>query len=130
MRILVSLESDYRAYRDVLAVGIRILRPRSEVEIADAQVLEEEVERFKPVMLICSRPKPVDSGVWPAWVELSVDPTQPTKASVGGRYFERINPALDELLGTIDEVEQLDNRKHASLQTTKGTGRSVNRRRS
>ncbi len=40
----MSLESDYRAYRDVLAVGIRILRPRIEVEIADSQVLEEEVE--------------------------------------------------------------------------------------
>ena len=107
VRILVALEGDYRAYRDVLAVGIRILSPRSEVETADLEALEGEVKRFKPQVLICSRPKPVDSGVWPSWVELSMDPTLPTKVSVGGRYFERVNPTLQELLAIIDEVEQL-----------------------
>ncbi len=103
----MAFEGDYRAYRDVLAVGIRILRPRAEVETADLEALEEEVRRFEPQMLICSRPKPMDSGIWPAWVELSLEPTRPTKISIGGRYFERTNPALEELLGVIDEAEQL-----------------------
>ncbi|MDQ3910615.1 MAG: hypothetical protein M3305_02290 [Actinomycetota bacterium] len=94
------------------------------------QTLEAEVKRFKPEVLICIRPKPVNSGVWPAWVELYVDPNRPTKVSVGGRYFERINPTLDELLGIIDKAEQFANRKHANLQTPTGTGKSVNRRRS
>ncbi len=107
IRILVAFEGDYRAYRDMLAVGIRILRPCSEVETTDLEALEEEVKRFEPQVLICSQPKPADSGVWVAWVELSVDPTRPTKLSVGGRHFERTNPTLEELLGIIDEAEQL-----------------------
>ena len=107
IRILVVFEGDYRAYRDVLAVGIRILRPRVEVETADLEALEEEVARFEPQVLICSRTEPVDSGGWAAWVELSVDPTRPTRVSVGGRHYERTNPTLEELLGIIDEAEQL-----------------------
>lgn len=100
-------EDAHRAYRDVLAAGIRILRPRAEVETAELEVLEEEIARFEPQVLICSRPEPVDSGGWAAWVELSVDPTRPTRVSVGGRYSGRTNPTLEELLGMMDEAEQL-----------------------
>ena len=107
IRILVVFEGDYRAYRDVLAVGIRILRPRVEVETADLEALEEEVAHFEPQVLICSRPEPVDSGGWAGWVEIPVDPTRPAKVSVGGRYSELPNPTLEELLGIIDEIEQL-----------------------
>jgi hypothetical protein len=49
----------------------------------------------------------VDSGGWDTWVELSVDPTLPTKVSAGGRCYERTNPTLEELLGVLDEIEQL-----------------------
>jgi hypothetical protein len=107
IRILVVFEGDYRVYRDVLAVGIRILRPHVEVETADLEALEKEVARFEPQVLICSRPEPADSGSWAAWVEISLDPTLRARVSVGGRYSERPNPTLEELLGMIDEVEQL-----------------------
>ena len=60
-RILVVFEGDYRAYRDVLAAGIRILRPHVEVETSELEALEEEVARIKPQVLICSLPEPVDS---------------------------------------------------------------------
>jgi hypothetical protein len=102
----VAFESDYRAYRDMLAVGIRILRPRSEVETANLETVEEEVKRFEPQVLICSLPEPVDSGDWAAWVELSMDPTRPTRISIGGRYCEWTNPTLEDLLGIIDKVEE------------------------
>ena len=42
-----------------------------------------------------------------AWVELSVDPTRPSKICVGGRYSESTNPTLEVLLAVIDEVEEL-----------------------
>ena len=103
----MAFEGDYRAYRDVLAVGIRILRPHAEVQTVDLEALEEEVERFEPQVLICSRPEPIDSGDWLAWVYLPVDPSNPTKVSVGGRHFERTNLTLEELLVMIDEVEEL-----------------------
>ena len=100
-------EGDYRAYRDVLAAGIRILRPRAEVETADLEELEEEVVRFEPQVLICNQPEPVYSGGWAVWIEIPVDPTRRTKVSVGGSYSERPNLTLEELLGMIDEIEQV-----------------------
>ena len=107
MRILVAFGDDYRTYRDVIAAGISILRPRVEVETASLETLAEEVERLDPHLVICSRPNTVDAGGVPAWVELSIDPTLPAKISVGGRYSERTNPTLEVLLTVIDEVEEL-----------------------
>ncbi len=110
----MAFEGDYRVYRDVLAVGIRILRPRAEVETADLEALEEEVERFRPQVLICSRSDEVDLSGWPAWIELPMDPTRPSKVSIGGRYSERSNPTLRELVGIIDEVARLVQRNTAT----------------
>src|SRR3712207_5623128 len=72
MRILVVFEDDYRTYREVLAVGIRLLRPRAEVETASLEELGERIERFDPDLVICGGCEAVDSGGRPAWVELSV----------------------------------------------------------
>jgi F420-dependent methylenetetrahydromethanopterin dehydrogenase len=107
MGILVAFEEDYRTYRDVIAAGIRILRPRAEVETASLEALGASIERFNPELVICTRPNSVGPGVRPAWVEISVDPTQPTKLCVSGRYSESTNPTLELLLAVIDEVEEL-----------------------
>ena len=101
----MALEDDYRAYREVIAAGIRILRPHAEVETAALEALEVELDRFDPQLVICSGHKQVGSGGKPAWIELSLDPTQPTKISVGGRYLERINLGVEALVETIDELE-------------------------
>jgi hypothetical protein len=104
MRILVSLEDDYRAYRDVIATGIRILRPRAEVETADPVALEEETRRFEPEVVICGRPTAADSSDRRAWIELSLDPLRPSKIRVGDRRWESTNLTLEELLGIIDDT--------------------------
>jgi len=62
MRVLVVFEEDYRVYRDVIAVVIRALRSLTEVQTADVDVLEEEVRRFEPHLVICSRPNTLDTG--------------------------------------------------------------------
>ncbi len=105
MRILVSLEDDYRTYRDVIAAGIRILRPHAEVETAALGALEEELERFDPQVVICGGHEVVEADSRPAWIELALDPTQPTKISVGARYLERINPGVEALVEIVDELE-------------------------
>ena len=107
MRVLVAFEDDCHAYQGVIAASIRVLRPHTEVETATLDALGEAVERFDPELVICSRPNTVDPGGRIAWVELSVDPTQPTKVCVGGRYSESTNPTLEALLAVIDEVEEL-----------------------
>lgn len=107
IRILVAFESEYLAYQEVIATCVRILRPHAEVKDATLDALGEEVERFDPELIICSRPITVDPGGRIAWVELSIDATRPSKVCVGGRYLELTNPTLDMLLAVIDEVEEL-----------------------
>jgi hypothetical protein len=103
-RILVAIEDSYHAYRETIAAGIRVLRPETEVKSITLEELEGELERFDPQVVICSGHKEVEPGTRLAWIELSVDPTMPTKISVGGRHFERTNPTVEELLEVIEEV--------------------------
>jgi hypothetical protein len=107
IRILVALEDHYRAYREVIAVGIRILRPHAEVEIASPERLGERIERFEPDMVICGGHEAVEPEGKPAWVELSLDPRQPSKIWFDGRYSERTDPTLEVLVAVIDEAEEL-----------------------
>jgi hypothetical protein len=104
MRILVAFADEYRVYRGVIAAAIRVLRFRAEVVVVGLDALGDEVARFDPHLVICSQPNTVDPGGRPAWVELAVDPTRPTRVCVGGRYSESRNPLLDELLSIIDDV--------------------------
>jgi hypothetical protein len=106
IRILVALEDDYRVYRETIAAGIRILRPRAETKSVELKALEDEVERFEPQVVIYSGPTTVDTGGSLTWVKLSLDPTSSTKISVRGYYLERTNPTLEELLELIDQVEE------------------------
>ena len=107
VRVLVAFEDDYRSYREVIAAGICVLRPCTEVETAPMEELEERIERFDPQLVVCSRPNTLDSRRHAAWIELPLDSTRPTKICVRGSYSKRINPALDVLSAVIDEVEEL-----------------------
>jgi hypothetical protein len=103
--ILIAFEPEYRAYQGVIAAAIRVLRPNVEVQTADLDALEEEIKRFDPQLVICGRSNTADLGDRLAWVELSMDPMQPTRVSIGGRYSERTNPTLEVLLEVVDEAE-------------------------
>ena len=90
----------------MIAAVLRVLRPGAEVESTAIEALEEELERFDPQVVICGGHEDVEADDGrPAWIELSLDPTQPTKISVGGRYLERINPSVSELLEIVGEFE-------------------------
>jgi hypothetical protein len=101
----VAFEDEYRVYRETIAAGFRILRPHAEVRCVSLEALEEELERFDPQVVICSGDKDLESNGSRTWIGLSLDPTQPTKIGVGGRYLERINPSVSELLEIIGEFE-------------------------
>jgi hypothetical protein len=108
LRILVCLENDYRTYREVIAAGIQILRPHTEVGTAELDVLNEEVQHFDPHLVICSLPATAGYGDIVCWVQLSLEgSTQPSVVCIDGRYSKHNNPTLEELLRVIDEVEQL-----------------------
>ena len=103
--MLVAIEDDYRIYRETIAAGLRILRPHAEVKDAPLEALEKELERFDPQVVICSSHKDPEPNGGRTWITLSLDPTQPTRISAGGRYLERINPTVGELLEIIGESE-------------------------
>ncbi len=108
MRILVCLENDYRTYREVIAAGIHILRPHTEVVTAELDMLKEEVQQFDPHLVICSLPAIAGYGDVVCWVQLSLNSsTQPSVVCIDGRYSDLNNLTLEELLRILDEVEQL-----------------------
>jgi hypothetical protein len=107
IRILVALEDDYRAYREVIAVGIHALRPHTEVTSVGLAEFEVELARLDPAVVISSVAARAGFGERLAWVELSLEPARRSMVSVGGRYSEQINPGLDALLEVVDEAERL-----------------------
>ena len=108
MRVLVASEEKYRIYRDSIARAIRNARPRIEVVGCEREMLEAEVARFDPHLLICSPPIPMELvHDRLAWVELSPHPDVTWMICVGGRCWESLNPSLKELLWVVDEAEKL-----------------------
>jgi hypothetical protein len=100
------MEDEYRAYRQVIAAGIDLLRPKTEVTTAGLDMLQEEVARLDPQLVICSRPEQAYAQGKYVWVELPVDPTQPMKVSHGGRTRTSSDLTLEGLLAVIDAMEE------------------------
>jgi hypothetical protein len=108
LRVLVVFGDDYRAYREVLAVGVGVLRPSTEVRTTNPAGLEVEVKHFKPQVVISDQPEAAaDPNDVSAWIELSLDPLLPSSIRVGGLRWKWTNPTLDVLLDVFDKVEEL-----------------------
>ena len=103
----MAFEQVYGSYQGVIAAAIRVLRPHAEVETATLEALGEEMERFDPELVICSRPSTAAPGGRIAWVEISIESSRPSKICVDGRYSESTNPTLEVLLAVIDEVDEV-----------------------
>ena len=106
IRIIVAFEDEFHAYQGTLAAAIRILRPDSEVVTAVLKELGGVAKRFGPDIVIGGRFKDAEVEGVPAWIRLSLDPSQATTVRVEGKYSEMINPTLDKLLVVIEEVAQ------------------------
>ncbi len=103
----MALEDDFRAYREVIGVGIRVRRRQAKVATAELGALEEEMRRFDPHVVISSLPAPAGEEARLGWVELSLYPTRHARVHIGGCYSERNNITLEELLGFLDEAEMV-----------------------
>lgn len=105
--MLVALEDEYRAYREVLAAGVQALRPDVRVVTTVPDGLDEEVARFDPQVIICSYPDVREHKNASTWIQLATDPSRPTVVRLGDRRFERRNPTFDALLELLDEAGRL-----------------------
>ena len=103
----MAFEDDYRAYREVIAAGIAVLRPNTEVATTRPQELAHEMARFDPQLVVCTQPQEATSSPPAplAWVKVPTDPTQPTEVRVGERRWTSSGFTLEALLTVIDEVE-------------------------
>jgi hypothetical protein len=102
IRVLVALEDEYRAYREVIAAGIQILRPNVEVTTATLEELEAEVARLDPQVVISSHDKPASVRAEVSWAKEPID------------SVPRSNTTLEALLAVIDE--------HAGSKSAGGSG--------
>jgi hypothetical protein len=108
MRVLVALDDEHRAYREVIAAGIGLLRPQVEVSTAAPADLGAELGRFGPQVVVCGVPGGSDPGSVPAWVELPLEVGRPARIRVGDfRRREVVGLTLEGLLGVVDEAEEL-----------------------
>jgi hypothetical protein len=105
---------EYRAYREVIAAGLEIMRPGLEVVSAGTGALDgEELGRLDPEVVVCHGPAPAGAGGWLAWVRLPLNPTRPMEVSLHGhRRPAATGPTLGALLAVIDEAERLSRSEH------------------
>ena len=106
-RVLVAYEDGYRTHREVIAAGVRLLRPHTEVRAAGPAKLGAELERFGPHVVVCGVTGHPDPGHTPAWVELPPEVGQSVRVRVGDRRREAPGLTMEELRGVIDEAEEL-----------------------
>ncbi len=106
-RVLVAYAEEYRAYRETIAAGIRLLRPRAEVRTAAPAELGAELERFDPWVVVCGVPDRLDPGDVLAWVELPPEVGRPARVRVGERRREAPGLTLEGLVVVVDEAEGL-----------------------
>ena len=106
MRVLVA--NDPRVYREVIADGLKELRPLIEVSTAEPDELEREVARLRPHLIICSRSiSTATQARCLAWVVLYPDGED--RADVGGargRTSLLVGVGVNDLLWVVDETEQ------------------------
>ncbi|MGI8909975.1 MAG: hypothetical protein ACR2JR_05385 [Rubrobacteraceae bacterium] len=111
MRILVAYGDEHRVYREVIASGIRLLRPENAVATCTQGELGSELERFDPQVVICDLPETAEPGDRLAWIELPLETLRPTKVRIGGRHRECTHLLLEGLLELIDEAHVLTSGK-------------------
>src|SRR5215210_9372352 len=109
MRVLVAFEDEYRVYSAAITGAVRRARPTDEIVVsAEIGVLERQVRRFAPHLIISSLPAPTNYlGEWFSWVRLSPDPNRPSAICVEGNRREPLNPNLGELLLVLEKTEGL-----------------------
>ena len=105
MRVLVANEP--RSYRETFGRVFRVLRPNVETIVVEPEVLDHEVLRFEPDVVICDRVTPVVTATVRSWLEMRVEyETLVVSSNDRVRRPHGREIDLDYLLAFIDENEK------------------------
>jgi hypothetical protein len=109
VRVLVTVEP--RMYREAIALGLQRLRPDSEVMLVPEEVLDGQVDGFRPQVLVRND----SDGAIPEKllgsvvlrVEMLYTDGMAAKISMGGKSYTIEDASLEDLLSVLDEAEGL-----------------------
>jgi hypothetical protein len=107
MRVLIAYEERHHIYGDAVEDLLRRCRPHISVMNVPLEELEDQLLRFVRHLVVSSESNTVDPGGMAAWIELSPQPAEPSRACISGRHAEFGNPGLAMLLVVVDEAEEL-----------------------
>lgn len=101
-RVLVANEP--RSYREAIAIVFRRMRPDIEVVVTDPDVLDADVERYAPNLVVCSRATEKVRSHAAAWIELHPGGEARSVVNIEGRRSTLNNLQLSDLLSAVDQV--------------------------
>ncbi len=108
VRVLVTIAP--LSYRQTLALSLQSSRPHLEVRIVAPEDLDREVERFEPHLVVCNEASSLVRANVLSWVQILFENSLDALVSVDGRASEVHDVSTDDLLGAIDETEDLVSR--------------------
>ena len=107
--VLITVEP--RMYREALALVVQQKRPEAEVMLVPESVLDGQMERFAPHVLVCNDgdgavPEEMLKSVV-CRVDVLYTDSMAVRVSVGDRSFTIEDANLEDLLLLVDEAEML-----------------------
>ena len=108
MRVLVSIAP--LSYREAVALSLTRYRPHLETRIAPPEDLDQEVENFKPDLVVCNEVTQTVRENVPSWVQVLFENGLDAVVSVNGQSLEVHNISMEDLLGAVDETEEMASR--------------------
>lgn len=104
-RFRVLIANELRYYREVISDAVLMLRPDIEVITAEPGLLDHELVRLEPDLVVCSRVTPAIRTRCCSWVELYPDGETLAIVCINGLGSTVNDIELDGLLSIIDQAE-------------------------
>lgn len=112
VRILVANEP--RAYREVFASTLQILRPEAEIVEAKPEHLDREVKRFQPDLVLCSNVSPLVQNTVLNWILLYPENEPSIMIFTSGELSTVGNVDLEDLISLVDRTAEMINNDRAA----------------
>lgn len=111
-----------RAYREAFAYSVEAVRPHVEAIAVESDILDREVLRLRPDLVVCAHVTPAVEAVARSWIELRVENEVLVASSNVGALPAGTNVRFDELLSIIDRTEELIHEESLGRRNTGSAG--------